>query len=348
MSSKHKKQKQILLVLLFPNLQFGVGISLRTNLVIILVLIISSIFCFLSNSWLIIWALLELNTLSFCSLIKISDKREIQKINEIAIKYLIVQIIASGILLIATSWSRYLGWALLLIYFLGPISIMVKSASAPFHQWFVNVSKYSKWAVNRVLFTWQKIAPLYLIIFQLKSLLVNFIFLSVLIGSLSIINKKNLKEILAYSSVFNLGWMIMAICIRTKLFLLFSFLYWFSVLILLNFLIKFKVRTIEESRKKIKKWLILSLIANLAGIPPLVGFIAKWIVFSASLTISLLVVTTTLLIIRTVNFYVYLRRIRNRIIKNTEINQKGYEKSQWKFYLLFLFLNSLTILRVSL
>lgn len=313
-----------------------------------LLLFFSSVFCLVRNSWLVIWVILELNTLSFCSLLKFNSKQDRQSINEIAIKYLLIQIIASRILLISTSWSNYLSIRVTLIFFIAVIAIIIKAASAPFHQWFINVTKNSKWSRNSVLLTWQKMAPLYLILFQIKVILIFFVLSSTIIGAVSLINKKKLKEILAYSSVFNLSWIVIAVIIRTKLFILFSFIYWISVLIVIYSIIKNKMRRIEETTKKTEKWLFLLLIANLAGIPPLIGFIAKWMVFTTSLGLLFLTLISFMLIIRTLNFYVYLRSIRSHIIKGTSNQQKEKLWESQIMLISFILINIILIYRVCL
>lgn len=349
MSSKHKKLTQILFQLLSKfKFAIWIGINLRTNLIMTSILLLSSIFCFLGNSWVIIWTILELNTLSFCCIMKNNTKRDIQKRNEIVIKYLLIQVIASGMLLISTSWIMILKSNALTIYFLRSVAIIIKAASSPFHQWFINVSKSIKWSTNIVLFTWQKLAPLYLIIFQIKNIILIFILRSCLRGAISLINKKGLKEIIAYSSVFNLGWIITGLIISTKLFLLFSVIYWFSVYRVVIIIRKGNLKTLEEIKKKINNWSSIILVANLAGIPPLIRFIAKWIVFSVRLRIKLFTLISFILVIRTINFYIYLRFSRRNLIKKRRENQKEIFLSNKRFFVLFCFINIVTILSISL
>jgi len=59
--------------------------------------------------------------------------------------------------------------------------------------------------------------------------------------------------------------------------------------------------------------------ANLAGIPPLAGFLAKWLVFVEGAKESITFIISILLVTSSINFYIYLRIIRNVIILKTDI-----------------------------
>jgi len=84
-------------------------------------------------------------------------------------------------------------------------SLIIKIAASPFQEWFVNIRKNIKKYQLTLLITWQKLAPIFLILFQTKYLVIAFVILSIRIGSLLQLNKTNMIEIIRYSSVFNLG-----------------------------------------------------------------------------------------------------------------------------------------------
>lgn len=321
---------------------------MRTNIIILALLITSTILCFVMNSWVSIWALLEVNTLSFCSLIKNEKKKETQKNREIIIKYLIIQSIASALLIIASSYEKMSRTIIFFLCLIRISALIIKSAAAPLHQWFINVSKNIKWVPNIILFTWQKMAPLYLVLFQAKKIVAPFIIISAFLGAISIINKKNLKEILAYSSIFNLSWILLAISVRTKIFVLFTLIYWISVFFATWTIKRTEVVFLEDMNEKINKWVTILLIANLAGLPPLVGFIAKWITFSESLKTGIKIITTTLLVIRSVNLYVYMRIVNSNAIKNRSSVQQNKKKLPQVLWAIFYFRNTLVLIRVSL
>jgi NADH:ubiquinone oxidoreductase subunit 2 (subunit N) len=65
------------------------------------------------------------------------------------------------------------------------------------------------------------------------------------------------------------------------------------------------------------------LIINLAGIPPIPGFLAKWVVFYESLRINIKLFISSLLVLRRLNLYIYIRIIRNELIKRARKEQKN-------------------------
>jgi len=125
-----------------------------------------------------------------------------------------------------------------------------------------------------------------------------------------------------YSSVFNLGWIFLAIMTRIKILLWFNIIYWTSVAIIIYILKISKINTLNtEIKSNIKKWTIIIIIANLAGMPPLIGFLIKWLLIIAIIKTSLLLITTIALILRAINFFIYLRIIRKQILSTTNKNQ---------------------------
>jgi len=282
-------------------------------------IISTPILCLIINSWLFVWIFLELNTICLCSLIRLKDKQKTFSRSEIAIKYFIIQSVSSSILVLGLLVRKENNNTIFLI--LRIIAIMIKLAASPFHQWFISVTKNSKLTNNITLITWQKLAPTYFLIFLLKNIIMIFLVLSAFVGSISQINKKLIIEIIAFSSIFNLRWMIVRIIVSMKIFFLFCLIYWTSVLIIM-FAIK-NILKINTQIEKISsnKVIMLMILGNLAGIPPILGFLAKWMVFTENLKTGLLTVTTVLLISSAINFYIYLRmapQIFNEKISQTK------------------------------
>ena len=291
--------------------------------------------CILRNSWILIWVTLEINTLAFCSILKDSLK---SKIAELSIKYFVIQSVASVLLVISITISKSPKLTVSLLILLPLMALLVKMAAAPFQEWFVGITKNSSTKPALVLITWQKLAPLFLLLYQSKPILWPFLLLSIILGSILQINKILFLEILAYSSVFNLSWLLMALLISNTLFILFCLIYWNSVLLVIIFIKNSKQKKINTSTNSRKeKWLLIITIANLAGIPPLAGFLIKWILikeFSVSNTMPLII---TGLILRRVNFFVYSRAISKVIIKTTtqlQISSKQSTKINIKFFVI--------------
>lgn len=294
-----------------------------------------------------IWVLLEINTLSFCSMV--FKKRDINKIQskERLMKYFVVQSIASSLLILSCFFgvgkvdgNRNLFSVFLLVIVM---SLIIKIGAVPFHFWFISVSKKRNWMRNKVLFTWQKLLPIYLIIFQLKKMVYPFILFSVIFGSVFLINKKSFKEILALSSVFNLGWMLCAIRLRLKILISFSFIYWMRLIFFIEEISKRMNSSFNEKSSRVRKVLLFLKTTNLAGIPPLILFMVKWLTFSRLLKFNLTILATFILILRRINVFVYLRMASRVFLLVSFKSQKYFLWGSSFRLILFLFLNILIL-----
>lgn len=291
----------------------------------------SSILCFLINSWISIWVALEINTLSFCCMIK-TFSIEKKSLTERSIKYFIIQSISSSLLIFSCISFRFIKYILLPLAFITVVSLIIKIGSAPFHQWFVNIVKTSKWDNRTILMTWQKIAPVFLVIYQKKSFVYLFIAFSVILGSISQINKTRIIEIMALSSVFNLSWMLLAISVNSKILVMFSLIYWSSVILIIIMISKSKINKVNrENLDTSKKWIYFTVAINLAGIPPIAGFLAKWMVFREVLKLKIFLLITIFLVIRRINLFIYLRFINLILTKNFIKKQKSVTNLRNKF-----------------
>jgi len=309
MSSKHEKLCKFIVS------KFAIWSGEIIAVCIYLTLIVSVGACILRNSWILIWVALEINTLAFCSIMKNSLKT---KIAELGIKYFVIQSVSSVLLVSSMTLSKSPKLTITFLMFLPLLSLLVKIAASPFQEWFVRITKNSSIGPAFILMTWQKLAPLFLILYQVKNIIWPFLLLSIILGSIIQIDKIIMLEIIAYSSVFNLSWILMAILISNPLFLAFCLIYWSSVLLVVLFLKNSKqkkINTPPNSRKE--KWVLILVIANLAGLPPTAGFLIKLILVKEFAINHTLLLVVTGLTLRRVNFFVYARVISKVIIKNT-------------------------------
>jgi len=275
-------------------------------------------------------------------------KKKKKEMSESAIKYFIIQSISSSILIFSSICIKRIYSFTKSLIIMIVISLIIKTGSTPFHQWFVNIVKKILWKNNTILITWQKLAPVYLILYQVKSLILPFILIRRIVGALIQMNKKNTIEIIGFSSVFNLRWIILAIIINTYIFLVFCFIYWIAVIIVIVTLKRIKLENIyREKSIEIKKWLILAVIINLGGIPPMAGFISKWIVFSESIKHNILMIITFLLVTRSINLYIYIRLTNNQIIKNSLKAPKIPSKPKKTISMIITLISSVPLIMIS-
>jgi NADH-ubiquinone oxidoreductase chain 2 len=233
-----------------------------------------------SNSWFAAWIGLELNLLSFIPLIFIKHN---QYSSEAALKYFLIQALGSTVLLIS---------AVIIIIkiqiFSAPLSaaLLLKAGSAPFHFWFPPTLEGMIWPQALVLITVQKITPIFLLSYYIvdQALLISIAaIISAVVGALGGLNQTLLRKLLGYSSINHIAWIIAALLIRERTWLLYFIVYSaisFSVVILFHFRQTFHFNHLinhTPPRPVIKLVIFISLL-SLGGLPPFTGFIPKWIV----------------------------------------------------------------------
>jgi len=140
-------------------------------------------------------------------------------------KYLIIQSTASALLIRIYIISKERKEISKVFFLIIAIRLLIKIAAAPFYQWLIKITKGISWSQNIILLTWQKLAPVYLLIFQSSRIFVIAVPLSALLGAVLILNKTHVKEIFGLSSLFNLRWIIISIIFRIKIYLIFFLIY---------------------------------------------------------------------------------------------------------------------------
>jgi NADH:ubiquinone oxidoreductase subunit 2 (subunit N) len=207
------------------------------------------------------------------------------------------------------------------------IRLLIKIAAAPFYQWLIKITKDISWSQNVILLTWQKLAPVYLLIFQNLHIFIVAIPLSAIIGAILMINKTHLKEIFGLSSLFNLRWIITTIILRMKIYLVFFLIYsTVTRTALFIFWKRNQERLTEKDLNTTRKEITLVTIIRLAGIPPLLGFIIKWMVLEKITQNEIKITPVILLLARAINLYIYLRIINPNLMSDPHDLQKKPKK----------------------
>lgn len=199
-------------------------------------------------------------------------------------------------------------------------SLLIKIGRAPFHFWFPEVIEGLNWFNNLILLTWQKIAPIILLIINSKilSFLIFSIILSSIIGRIMGLNQLRLRKIIAYSSINHIGWMLRRL-LNSQSIWLFYFLRYslitINIILIFNkinlFFIKQFVNSINFN-KPLKFFFILNFL-SLGGLPPFLGFLPKWLTINNLISnkfyfLSLIIILFTLI---TLFFYI---RITFRVL----------------------------------
>nr|QDP17852.1 NADH dehydrogenase subunit 2 [Parachtes riberai] len=237
------------------------------NLPVVLVYLYSFYLVFGFDEWFVVWLGLELNMISFLMLSHMFNNIIII---EAMASYFFIQSLASGVLVS----MMYLGWS----YVVWCMILMLKMGVGPFFGWYVSVVKSFSWWVNYILMVFQKIVLLMLMM-EVTTMFVFYVgMLSMFIGFMGVLGQVNLKVLMGYSSIFHGGWMFMLMEEKNSMWWMYFLLYGLMMLSIVSILNSQMMLSIYISVGLSKYGLILVML-NLAGIPPFVGFIMKWMSF---------------------------------------------------------------------
>ena len=273
-------------------------------------LVLGTIISISSSSWLGIWIGLEMNLLSFVPLI---NKGKSPYETESAIKYFLVQAIASILFLIAVlSNEVYINITENTRYYLISRALLIKIGAAPFHFWFPGVIEGIDWIGCFILITWQKLAPFVLISYKImNNLIMSVIFISTLIGSVGGLNQNSIRKIIAYSSISHLGWILSAIIIRNNLWTTYFIIYSLLNIAVIYLFYSQSIYQLSQSyfikNNPLIKFSIIIRILSLAGLPPFLGFLPKWLVIQNLVRQSYFIMLTFIVITTLITLYFYIR-----------------------------------------
>nr|QLX47596.1 NADH dehydrogenase subunit 2 [Eutomostethus vegetus] len=282
------------------------------NMLLIMMMLFSTLFTINSSSWFNAWMGMEMNLMAFIPLMKINNK--VNKTSNPMMIYFIIQSIASSILMMMIILMKMKMSSLLMNPIMNMIqfSILMKLGAFPFHWWLPKMIFYLNWINCLIMLTWQKIAPLFLLmILNSNTMLYLSSIFSTIIGALMGINQSSLKMIMVYSSINHLGWLMMSMILNFKLLM-----YYFSIYLMINFLIcmtmnKFNLNYINQIIKNqnqniYNKMIMLSLFLSLGGLPPMLGFLPKFLILMVMIKNNLIIETMvfTIMAIISLSFYI--------------------------------------------
>ena len=325
-----------------------------------------------ANSLLMLYLGIELLSLSLYAVIGFNKKSSLS--SEAAIKYYVLGAMSSGILLFGISLiygftgsivyddiaSQLINVDMNSVDYIAIIfgiifitaSLCFKFGAAPFHMWVPDIYQGSLISTTILLSTLPKIAvfivflKLYFIPFILfrevwSDILIFVGMLSIVIGSLFALTQENIKRLLAYSAISNIGFIILSLGLISIDGIQASLYY--TVVYSLTALASFGIIThITSNSNGIEKitdlaglskthpyfaFLILITMLSSAGIPPLIGFHAKLMVIKALISSSYIILSIIVVIMTVVSAYYYLKVIKTIYFDNREDLISTYSNS---------------------
>nr|AEH16712.1 NADH dehydrogenase subunit 2 [Polytelis anthopeplus] len=291
-----------------------------TKLILTTSLLTGTTITITSNHWLMAWTGLEINTLAIIPLI---SKSHHPRAIEAATKYFLVQAAASTLMLFSSTMNAWFTGQWDITQLTHPPSsalltaaIAIKLGLAPFHFWFPEALQGSSLTTALLLSTVMKLPPTTILLLTSHSLnptlLTTMSIMSIALGGWMGLNQTQTRKILAFSSISHLGWMTTIIIYNPKLTLL-TFLTYIlmttSIFLTMNTTNTLKLPTLMTSWTKtptLSTTLMLTLL-SLAGLPPLTGFLPKWLIIQELTKQEMTTTATIISMFSLLGLFFYLR-----------------------------------------
>nr|YP_009311113.1 NADH dehydrogenase subunit 2 [Garra congoensis]BAV69717.1 NADH dehydrogenase subunit 2 [Garra congoensis] len=275
---------------------------------------------FASSHWLLAWMGLEINTLA---IIPLMAQHHHPRAVEATTKYFLTQATAAAMILFASTTNAWMTGEWDINNLSNPIAstmlmsaLALKIGLAPTHFWLPEVLQGLDLTTGLILSTWQKLAPFALIIQTAQVMNSTMLTLlgitSTLVGGWGGLNQTQLRKILAYSSIAHMGWMIIIVQYMPQLTLIALGTYIImtsAAFLTLKMLFTTKIITLTTtwSKNPILTSTAPLMLLSLGGLPPLTGFLPKWLILQELTKQDLPIVATAMALTALISLYFYLR-----------------------------------------
>ena len=317
--------------------------------IIILLSILGMFFMVSSNDLILFYLGLELQSLSLYILAAI-DRDNIRSA-ESGVKYFVLSALSSGLLLYGCSLlygftgstnfevinsqlnSQNIGSIFAMVFIL--VGLAFKVSAVPFHMWTPDVYEGSPTSITSFFAVAPKVAGLAVLIrfmevpfanvlTEWQSIIIFMSVASMILGAVAAIGQKNIKRLMAYSSIGHIGYALAGVATGTSSGYISSLVY-ITIYVVMNigafaciFLMKKNGKYTEEindlsgisKNHPLIAISFLIILFSLAGIPPLGGFFAKFYVFMSVIENDMYVLAVVGLLTTVVSAFYYLRIIK--------------------------------------
>jgi len=317
--------------------------------IIILLSILGMFFMVSANDLILFYLGLELQSLALYILAAI-DRDNIRS-TESGVKYFVLSSLSSGLLLYGCSLlygftgstnfevikselnPENIGSIFAMVFIL--VGLAFKVSAVPFHMWTPDVYEGSPTSTTSFFSVAPKVAGLAAIIrfmqipfanvlVEWQAIIIFISIASMILGAVAAIGQKNIKRLMAYSSIGHMGYALAGVATGTTSGYMSSLIY-ITIYVVMNigafaciFLMKKDGKYTEEINELSgisKKHPLIALsfliiLFSLAGIPPLGGFFAKFYVFMSVIESEMYVLAIIGLLTTVVSAFYYLRIIK--------------------------------------
>ena len=327
--------------------------------IIILIAILGMFFMVSSNDLILFYLGLELQSLALYILASID--RDNLRSSESGIKYFVLSALSSGLLLygcsllygftgstnfdfIANELDKQNTGAIFAMVFI-LVGLAFKISAVPFHMWTPDVYEGAPTSITSFFAVVPKVAGLALLIkfmhipfanilLEWQTIIIFISISSMILGAVAAIIQKNLKRLLAYSSIGHIGYALAGVATGAKSGYESAIVYIsiyvvmnigaFSCLYLMKKDGKYKENISDLSGISKKHPLLaisfLIILFSLAGIPPLGGFFAKFYVFTSVIEHKMYALAIVGLLTTVISAFYYLRIIKTIYFDDSSIS----------------------------
>jgi NADH-quinone oxidoreductase subunit N len=298
---------------------------------------------------------LGLELMSLALYVLAAVRRDSLRSSESGLKYFVLGALSSGMLLYGASLiygftgttsftalaealkdgsgAQNLGLIVGLVFLL--VGLAFKISAVPFHMWTPDVYEGAPTPVTAFFAGAPKVAAVALLLrvlhdafpgmlFQWQQIIVFLSVASMLLGSFAAIGQTSIKRLLAFSSIANVGFILIGLAAGTEYGVASVLIYLaiYVVMTLGSFAVVLAMRRKDEMEETIQSLAGLSqtnlpmavafaaLLFSMAGIPPLAGFFAKFYVFDAAIKAGLTPLVIVGALASVVGAFYYLRVVK--------------------------------------
>ena len=304
-----------------------------------------------ANDMLALYLGLELQSLALY--VVAAFNRDSVRSTEAGLKYFVLGALSSGMLLYGisliygftgqtgfdaiaqaiTDGGRQLGLIFGLVFILAGLAF--KISAVPFHMWTPDVYEGAPTPVTAFFAAAPKMAAMALLVRVVagafepmladwQQVIVFIAIASMLLGAFGAIGQRNIKRLMAYSSIGHMGFALVGLASGTLAgvqgVVIYMIIYLVMTLGTFAFILAMRrkegnVEQIDDlsglaSTNPVMATILTILMFSLAGIPPLAGFWAKWAVFLAAIEANLFALAVIGVLASVVGAYYYLRIIK--------------------------------------
>ena len=343
--------------------------------IIILISILGMFFMVSSNDIILFYLGLELQSLSLYILASID--RDNLKSSESGIKYFVLSALSSGLLLYGCSLlygftgstnfdlianelgKENTGAVFAMVFIL--VGLAFKVSAVPFHMWTPDVYEGAPTSITSYFAVVPKVAglavlikfmlvPFSKILMEWQTIIIFISIASMILGAIAAIGQKNIKRLLAYSSIGHIGYALAGVATGVISGYESAIVY-ISIYVVMNlgaFSCLYLLKKDGEYKENIsdlsgisKKHPILAIsflviLFSLAGIPPLGGFFAKFYVFTAVVEQQMYALAIIGLLTTVISAFYYLKIIKTIYFDDSVIS---FDNTKNKFAQLSIFIS---------